>query len=62
MTRPIPFNNKISEKSKDFIKKCLKVKEDDRMSWEEAFNHPIMDENLNTLRYKLEEQTIRNKF
>ena len=43
MTKPVPFDQNISEKSKDFIKRCLKIKEDDRMSWEEAFNHPIMD-------------------
>ena len=33
MTRPIPFDSSISLTSKDFIKKCLKIKEDDRMSW-----------------------------
>ena len=37
MTKSVPFHSAISDESKDFIKGCLKIKEDDRMSWEEAF-------------------------
>lgn len=40
--RSVPFDSSISESSKDFIKKCLKIKEEERMSWEEAFKHPII--------------------
>ena len=40
--RPVIFDPAISERSKDFIKRCLKKKEDDRMSWEEAFSHPLL--------------------
>ena len=60
MTRPVPFDHHISEKSKDFIKKCLKVKEEDRMSWEEAFKHPLIQETFT--RTKIEEDIRRNRF
>lgn len=36
-----PDNIKISEESKDFILKCLIIDEKERMSWEEAFTHPL---------------------
>jgi serine/threonine protein kinase len=42
MTKAVPFDNNISEYSKDFIKKCLKIKEEDRMNWEDAFHHPVL--------------------
>lgn len=32
---------KLSEKTKDFINKTLKLYEEDRMSWDELFKHPI---------------------
>lgn len=40
--KPIVFDPAISETSKDFIRKCLRKKEEDRMSWEEAFAHPVL--------------------
>jgi serine/threonine protein kinase len=42
MTRVVPFDASISDPSKDFIKKCLKIKEEDRMNWEDAFKHPVL--------------------
>lgn len=36
-----PFDVKISEVSKDFIKGCLNYQEKGRFGWEEIFNHPI---------------------
>ena len=61
MTRPIPFNTKISDQSKDFIKRCLKIKEEERMSWEEAFSHPLMDESL-SLRLTLQDRFVRSRY
>lgn len=42
MSKPIGFDSSVSDRSRDFIRGCLKVKEEDRMSWEEAFNHPLI--------------------
>ena len=36
-----PFDVKISDVSKDFIKGCLQYHEKMRFGWEEIFNHPI---------------------
>ncbi len=38
------FAHDISERSKDFIKRCLEIYEDDRISWEQAFNHRLLSE------------------
>jgi hypothetical protein len=32
-SKPVVFDPAISERSKDFIKRCLKKREDERMSW-----------------------------
>lgn len=40
--KKISFSQEISEKSKDFIKKCLEIYEEDRISWEDAFNHRLL--------------------
>lgn len=40
--RSVPFDSYISDYSKDFIKKCLKIKEEERMNWDEAFKHPLL--------------------
>lgn len=34
----------IHKNTKDFILKCLKRNEDDRMGWDEIFNHPLIKE------------------
>lgn len=36
-TQKIQYSKLISEGSKDFIMKCLTIKEEDRMGWEQAF-------------------------
>ena len=41
-SKPVAFDPSISDRSRDFIKRCLKKREDERMSWEEAFNHPLL--------------------
>jgi hypothetical protein len=33
MSKPVFFEPSISDRSKDFIKKCLKKREEERMSW-----------------------------
>ena len=38
------FASEISEKSRNFIRRCLEIEEEDRISWEEAFNHPLFRE------------------
>lgn len=43
--KKITFSNDISEKSKDFIRNCLEIYEENRMSWEEAFAHRLLQEN-----------------
>jgi serine/threonine protein kinase len=44
MSRQIAFDASVSEKSRDWIKAALKIKEEDRMSWEDAYNHPLFSE------------------
>lgn len=39
-----PYNITISETSKDFIKKCLEIEEEKRISWEQLFDHKIFRE------------------
>ena len=46
MRQEIPFPrqiNKVSEMSQGLIRKMLKARPQDRISWEELFNHPIND-------------------
>lgn len=52
MTRPLafPYNGKIGEHTKDFIRKCLVIDEKYRLSWKELFEHPLVqDKNTGTL-------------
>lgn len=46
LTRPVafPYNGKIGENTKDFIKKCLVLDEKNRMSWKELFQHPLVQD------------------
>ena len=37
-----PYNAKIGENTKDFVKKCLVVDEGKRIGWEEIFKHPLI--------------------
>jgi calcium-dependent protein kinase len=41
----VTFSKLISEGAVDFISKCLEISEERRMSWEEAFEHPLVREN-----------------
>ena len=40
----VGFSKLISDVSKDFISKCLTVSEEKRISWEEAFEHPLFSD------------------
>lgn len=44
MSRQIVFDGSVSEKSKDWIRSALKINESDRMSWDDAFSHPLFSE------------------
>lgn len=37
-----PYNAKIGENTKDFIKKCLVIDEGKRIGWDEIFKHPLI--------------------
>lgn len=41
-TQKIGYSKLISDLSKDFISKCLKNSEEQRLSWQEAFQHPLI--------------------
>ena len=40
------YSPHISERSREFIVGCLQRREEDRMSWEEAFRHPLLTEGI----------------
>ena len=37
-----PYDKSISEQYKDFIRECLVVNEDERVSWDEVFKHEVL--------------------
>ena len=41
-----PFNVKVGQHTKDFLKRALVVDEEKRMSWEELFNHPLIKDKM----------------
>jgi calcium-dependent protein kinase len=41
-TKPLLFPKKVSEDTKDLIKRMLTVKEEERISWEEVYKHPAL--------------------
>jgi len=41
-TKPLVFPGEIKEDIKDLLIKMLKVKEDERITWEEVYNHPAL--------------------
>lgn len=43
-TQKIGYSKLISDLARDFISKCLAINESDRISWEEAFEHPLLRE------------------
>jgi serine/threonine protein kinase len=36
------FSKEVSDLSKDFIMKCLEINEDDRIGWDQAFEHKLI--------------------
>ena len=42
--KKISFAAEVSERSKDFIRRCLEIYEEERISWEDAFNHRLLQE------------------
>lgn len=38
-----PYYFRVSDDSKSFIRGCLKAKESDRFSWDEALSHPLLN-------------------
>lgn len=40
-TKPLIVNPTLKAETKDFLTRCLRVHEKDRMSWDEVFLHPI---------------------
>lgn len=47
MPLKFPFDKTISEEYKDFLRRCLKVNEDDRIGWDEVFKHPVLTKKMN---------------
>lgn len=48
LKRPLafPFNVKIGKVTKDFLKKTLVVNEENRLSWKEVFEHPLVKDKV----------------
>jgi serine/threonine protein kinase len=40
-SKPLNINSSLKPETKDFLTKCLKLQEKDRLSWDEVFLHPI---------------------
>jgi serine/threonine protein kinase len=40
-TKPLALSLTLSADTRDFLTRCLKVEESERMSWDEVFLHPI---------------------
>jgi serine/threonine protein kinase len=47
--KPVVCDPAISDRSRDFIRRCLRRREDERMSWEEAFSHPLLIDGLGAM-------------
>jgi serine/threonine protein kinase len=37
-----PYGSKIGANTRDFIEKCLKLEEEDRLSWKDLYAHPLI--------------------
>jgi len=53
------MNDNLRPETKDFLSKCLKIHEEDRMSWDEVFLHPIFKGYFN--QYALQNQQFEDK-
>lgn len=59
-TQPVKISDKFSPETVDFLHKCLKVYEEDRISWDGIFKHPIFG---NFFNQKVEEgESLENVF
>lgn len=47
MPLKFPYDKTISEEYKDFLRRCLTVKEEDRIGWDEVFKHPVLTMKMN---------------
>ena len=41
--KPLKINNHLQPNTKDFLQKCLEIREANRISWDELFVHPIFE-------------------
>lgn len=41
-TKPLIFGKNVKDDTKDLVTKMLKIKEEDRLTWEEVVNHPAL--------------------
>lgn len=53
------LNEGLRPETKDFINRCLKIHEEDRMSWDEVFLHPIFKGYFH--QYALQNQQFEDK-
>ena len=58
-TKPVKINEKLHPDTQDFIIKCLKIDEDNRMSWDQVFMHPIFKGYFK--QYALQNQQFEDK-
>ena len=53
-TKPVKINPNFKPETQDFITKCLKIDEENRMNWDHVFLHPIFKGYFN--QYALQNQ------
>lgn len=58
-TKPLKINGEFKAETKDFISHCLETLEENRMSWDEVFVHPIFKGYFN--QYALQNQQFEDK-
>ncbi len=58
-TKALKMNDNLRPETKDFLSKCLKIHEEDRVSWDEVFLHPIFKGYFN--QYALQNQQFEDK-
>jgi serine/threonine protein kinase len=58
-SKALKMNDNLRPETKDFLSKCLKIHEEDRMSWDEVFLHPIFKGYFN--QYALQNQQFEDK-
>jgi serine/threonine protein kinase len=58
-SKALKMNDNLRPETKDFLSKCLKIHEEDRVSWDEVFLHPIFKGYFN--QYALQNQQFEDK-